>query len=254
MNIYQLQTTLLEIFDELEENGGELTPELEEELKVTQESFKTKIKDYVSVIKSLTTHLTSIKEEQKRLKELYERKEKTISRLKDIVVDAIEKFGDTKRSGVKFIDYTTGQVSIRTTQAVDADEDLIKAVGLGLQDWLRFNKSDNQLDVTDKIDDSELTDLISEDVEHNDGTYIPGYKIDEDELNAVNAEIVVKIPIKDITSGTGYNAIKEIAKYTDDYSIKTTIDKTQVKTQLKENGSCLPHLAKLKTNKTITIK
>ena len=44
MNIWQIQQDLLDIFNELEDNGGELTPELEEKLAVTQEDFKNKIK------------------------------------------------------------------------------------------------------------------------------------------------------------------------------------------------------------------
>ena len=52
MNIWQIQQDLLDIFNELEDNGGELTPELEEKLAVTQEDFKNKIKSYGEVIKS----------------------------------------------------------------------------------------------------------------------------------------------------------------------------------------------------------
>ena len=33
-NIYQIKQDLLSIFDELVENGGELTPELEEQLNI----------------------------------------------------------------------------------------------------------------------------------------------------------------------------------------------------------------------------
>ena len=39
MNIWQIQQDLLDIFNELEDNGGELTPELEEKLAVTQEDL-----------------------------------------------------------------------------------------------------------------------------------------------------------------------------------------------------------------------
>ena len=35
-NIYNIQQYLFSIFDELEENGGELTPELEEQLNITK--------------------------------------------------------------------------------------------------------------------------------------------------------------------------------------------------------------------------
>ena len=40
MNIWQIQQELLSIFDELEENGGELTEELEQQLAISQEDFR----------------------------------------------------------------------------------------------------------------------------------------------------------------------------------------------------------------------
>ena len=42
MNIWQIQQELLDIFNELEENGGELTSELEDKLNITQSEFKNK--------------------------------------------------------------------------------------------------------------------------------------------------------------------------------------------------------------------
>ena len=45
-NIYNITTELEDIFLELEENGGELTPELEERLRITQDSLKDKLDGY----------------------------------------------------------------------------------------------------------------------------------------------------------------------------------------------------------------
>ena len=40
-NIYNITAELEDIFLELEENGGELTPELEERLAITQDNLKS---------------------------------------------------------------------------------------------------------------------------------------------------------------------------------------------------------------------
>ena len=45
-NIYNITAELEDIFLELEENGGKLTPELEERLAITQESLKFKLDSY----------------------------------------------------------------------------------------------------------------------------------------------------------------------------------------------------------------
>ena len=73
-NIYNIQQDLLAIFDELEENGGELTPELEEQLNISQEEFRDKIKSYSNVIKMLENDIYNIKEEKARLSDLQKSK------------------------------------------------------------------------------------------------------------------------------------------------------------------------------------
>ena len=46
-SIYNITTELEDIFLELEENEGELTPELEKRLAITQESLKSKLDSYL---------------------------------------------------------------------------------------------------------------------------------------------------------------------------------------------------------------
>ena len=46
-SIFDIDRELLDIFEELEENGGELTPEIEEKLKLNEEEITSKVKNYV---------------------------------------------------------------------------------------------------------------------------------------------------------------------------------------------------------------
>lgn len=245
MNIYQIQQDLLAIFDELEENGGELTPELEEKLAITQEQFKDKVEDYTNVIKSLDADMAAIKVEQARLKALYDRKEKVAKKLKDIIIAAINKFGDTKKSGVRYLDYGTGEVSVRRTPVVKVNDDLVKEVGLSLVNMATFNKEINQLDVCDRILPSSLVR------DYNDANNV---EVGGDELSRINVDLSVSIPIMDLANGKGYPALREIIKYSDTYKLDTSVSKTQLKADLKENGACAPNLAKLDTNESLTIK
>ena len=144
-NIYNIQQELLAIFDELEENGGELTPELEEQLNITQEQFKSKIKDYSNVIKMLENDIAAIKEEKARLNDLQKSKEKNMERLKKIMVEAIENFGDTTKSGGKYVDYGTGKVSVRNSQAVEVEEDSVNRFVNRLITSLKWYNENNQL-------------------------------------------------------------------------------------------------------------
>ena len=123
MNIWQIQQDLLAIFDELEENGGELTEELEEKLAISKENFRTKVEGYVNVIKQVKSDIAAIDQESKRLAELKKSKNAVIERLTKVLVPAIQNFGDVSKFGSAFVDYGTGKVSIRNTQKLELDDD-----------------------------------------------------------------------------------------------------------------------------------
>ena len=143
-NIYQIQQDLLAIFDVLEENGGELTPELEEQLAITQDCFKDKVESYTKVIRHYQGDLAAIKAETDRLKKLKERKEKTIERISKVVIEAIETFGDEKpKTKVKYIDFGTGEVSVRNTQAVELYDSNINHIIDCVKDILELEKMQN---------------------------------------------------------------------------------------------------------------
>lgn len=245
MNIYQIQQDLLAIFDELEENGGELTEELEQRLAITQEEFKDKVEDYINVIKTLDADMAAIKVEQARLKTLYERKEKVAKKLKEIIINTINEFGDTKKTGVKYLDYGTGEVSVRKTQVVEVNEPLVKEIETKLASTATFNKEINQLDVCDHIN---ILDLAKD---YNEGNNV---EVTENDLNHINVDLSLSIPLKDLATGEGYPALREIVKYSDFYKLSTSVSKTAIKPELKENGSCMPNLAKLGINESLTIK
>ena len=81
-NIYNIQQNLLSIFEQIEENEGELTPELELALQINQANFKNKVRDYTKVIQQFETDIKAIKEEKDRLNSLQKSKENTINSLK----------------------------------------------------------------------------------------------------------------------------------------------------------------------------
>lgn len=244
MNIYQIEENLLSIFDEIEELGGELTPELEEKLAITQEQFNDKVESYTNYIKSLKTDMDAIKVEQKRLKDVYERKEKTLNKINETVVKAIEEFGETKKTGVKYIDFGTGYVSIRTTIAVDDNEQLIKDIGLNLYDIISYAQAQNQLDCVDHFNLNELIEF------YNDST---NGNITEQDVKPIDVNFDLSISMADLEKPEIYHIIAEIAKQAK-WKLSTSLSKTAVKPSLEENGSCMPNLAKLKENKSLIIK
>lgn len=246
MNIYNLSKEFLEIFDELEENGGELTEELEERLNITQESFKTSVRNLSSVVKQLDCECDAIKVEQKRLKELYDRKQKVIERIKKILLDAINNFGDVKKTGVKYVAWETGECSIRKSEGVNINNDLLTQVQLIINDSIRTDKQNNQLDVNDRISLEDISIICA--------NVAAGSECEVEDLNHMNVDLSLSVPMSELGNGNAYTLLKEIAKYTDDFKLAVGASKTELKKELEENGSCAPHLAKLVINKNVQIK
>lgn len=247
-NIFNIKQELLSIFDELEENGGELTPELEEQLNITQEEFRDKIKSYSNVVKMLENDIVDIKAEKARLNDLQKSKEKTIERLKKIMIDAVELFGDTTKSGSKYLDYGTGKVSIRNTQVVEVEEDITDRFVNRFLTCLRWYQQNNQLDTITSSDVLEYCNSKSPNEEDEEITILS-----EEDIAQIKADINLDIPISELlTTERGMKLAKALAEYSV-FTCKSKISKTDIKANAKENHT-MPVFAKLVDNQTLTIK
>jgi len=253
MNIWNIKNDLLNIYNELEENGGELTEELEEALLVTQENFKEKVESYVNVIKSINSDIEAIKLEQKRLKDLSERKQKSIDKLKDIVVEAIEQFGDIKKSGTKYFNYGTGEVSIRKTKVVDINTDCVDKVADKIATCMRYAREYNQLDESRVLETETLISMVGN-TTINEDELKPGYIINRDDLEHMDVKLSIKVPVNGLFDADAYPIIREMARFSSDFNVEPAISKSELKKSLEENGVCAPHIAKLKINKNIIMK
>ena len=252
-NIYNIQQSLFSIFDELEENGGEFTPELEEQLNITQEQFKSKIKDYSNVVKMLESDITAIKEEKARLSDLQKSKEKNIERLKKIMVEAIENFGDTTKAGGKYVDYGTGKVSVRNSQAIEVEEDSVNRFVNRLITSLKWYNENNQLHngLVNPIDVIAFANSKTQE-EEDDNVEVDVYDAKDTENLAISVDLDINIPTL-LTTEKGINLAKALLDY-NIFSIKAKADKKGIKDEAKSEQHYMPVFAKLVTNKSISIK
>lgn len=251
-NIYQIQQELLSIFDTIEENEGEITPELEEKLSITKDSFKDKIESYTNVIKSLNNDIDAIKAEKLRLNDLQKSKEKTIERLKKIIIEAVDLFGDSNKSGNKFIDYGTGKISIRTNQVLEIDDDATSRFINRFVDCMTYINLQNQLQ-RNICSIDELLDYANSKspAEMEEGIERPIFNIDD--IKQLNTNINLDISIQDIlNTDKGFDLLKALINY-NCFEMKPKINKIDIKREAKESN-VLPVFAKLVDNKSVTIK
>lgn len=236
-SLFEIQNNLQSLFAAIEENEGELTSEMEEQLIITEDDLKNKIAAYCNVVKMFDADVKAIKEEKDRLTALQKAKEKTIDRLKSAMVVAVEHFGDTNKSGVKFIDYGTGICSLRKSEAVDVDT-------LALNDYVTqfTNYFDNMARSSDvfleTLDKTDLLKVCNTPVDENaedDGKIIP--------IESVDAEIKFKVNLGDIINKRQiFDMFKSVLKNNmlfgvTNMSVTPSVDKKQIKEQIKTGFS-----------------
>lgn len=231
-NIFNISQDILNVYQELEENGGELTEELEAKLSVSEADFKSKVKSYTDVIKSVNADVKLIDEEIDRLKKIKESKNKAIARLEKVIIWAVDMFGEQTKSGGKYIDYTTGKVSIRNTEKVEVDDEFAEdAVN-------QFMQQIRDMAFTKEINDNDIKDIVT---------------IPDEVIDGVTAKLQVNVPLKDFYGQAG-DILRSLLTYNKDFKYSADVNKTELKGKLKENPEAYPMLAHLVPNKTLTIK
>lgn len=124
-NIYEIQQELLSIFDTIEENEGEITPEQEELLAIKQEELNIKLNNYNKALISWNADINACKEEEKRIAAVRKKHENRIKKLKEVMLDAVLMFGDTGKSGNKVVELPTVRLYTRSTPKVEVNDERI---------------------------------------------------------------------------------------------------------------------------------
>lgn len=130
-NIFQIQNEYLSLMNELEELEGELTPELEEKLKVNAEDFARKFDAYVAVIKQKTADIGLIKDEVQRLNGLSKQSQNLIDKLKTVLLKSMQTLGFYGKTGNLAYETKFNKAYSRDTESVevydikDIDENLV---------------------------------------------------------------------------------------------------------------------------------
>ena len=254
MNIWQIQQDLLNIFDEIEENGGELTEELESQLAISQEDFRSKVENYTNVIKSIKADIAAIDEETKRLTALKKSKSALIDKLSKVIIEAVDRFGDTTKNGGKFFDYGTGKVSIRNSQKVELDDDKAKCMANEYAKCIAFENMLGNASNRENITHEEMIQRCREHKTTNlDIVVDEPYDITRDDIDYSSFDISITAVMEDMLCGQGYNAIKNLSEvFGENIVITPKISKDRIKNAIasEENIS----IGTIVPNKTLTIK
>jgi hypothetical protein len=127
IQIWNIEQHLQEVFNEIEENEGDLTPELEEKLMITRENMSDKLYQIDKMRKIASKDLDMIKDEQLRLAEMVDKRIRFIENIDTIITTTVERFGGTDEKSKakhkpKVIPFDLGEAKVSYTEAVELDE------------------------------------------------------------------------------------------------------------------------------------
>lgn len=118
-SIYHIQSEHLQLMQQIEDNEGELTPELSAQLDLTKDEFETKAVSYGYLMKSINNDNVTIKCEIDRLSALLKSKERLEDELKFRLTGAMIRLGYEK------VTKDNLTLSLRKSEVVYIDADAV---------------------------------------------------------------------------------------------------------------------------------
>ena len=235
MNIFEISKELTKLYQEVEDNDGELTPELLESLNVVQDNLNNKVESYVAIIKHIDSDIELIDKELVRLQDLKKSKNNLQTRLKEILIIAINKFGDMTKSGSRFIDYGTGKVSVRVSKKVEPSE-AVDVLSDKVKTYIEMLAYNNQLDTISEISEQSFIDFCDTATHYTDlnVNHTEPITINNSDLENIKATVTLTMPLNELIAAHGYDVLKAVANSEKCYKIKTELDKIKTKADLAE--------------------
>jgi len=138
--LFDITNEALVIYENLEENGGELTPEIEQALVINEKELQSKGIAYVELIGFTESYVSRVDEEIKRLQAIKKRNTLLVDNLKNRLLDAQQTFGD----------FTLGFTTITTR----------KSESIEVEDVNSLPKEYKVIKVTEQADKKALKDAI----------------------------------------------------------------------------------------------
>ena len=160
-SIFNIEADLEAIFMELEDNGGELTPELEQRLMITQENFENKVSKYVKAIRYYEDNVSILKGRKKGIDDLLKVRENRVKRLRAIITDAVTRYGVKGKSGNSVFELWDAKLFTRNTEAVELKEDRIAILTEEFFDYARELYRQGILETGEDIDPTGMLEAIN---------------------------------------------------------------------------------------------
>lgn len=251
-SIFEIDKELYALYDEIEEAGGEITPEIEEKLELNGQEMTNKAKSITNYINKLKADLLAIKSETDRLAKLKKSKENIIAGLTKLVLFAINKYGTEDKKGKKWFDWGTGRVGIRKSTSVELDDKKIDNLVDVLKTTVVNGIYANTLHQFSGIDSQSLLDAAIHNAQIEGD--ITNSEVEVEDMDDIIVNVTIPVTMAKLLYGDGYMLLANMgAVAKDGWSFKPSVDKRAMKVKLTDEG-CTSNIAKVVVNDNLSIK
>lgn len=257
-SIWDIDNNIQAIFNDIEEAGGEITPEQEEQLIQNQEDFVNKVDSYCALIDKYNSYIDSCKAEKKRVNELQKTRDNIVTRLKNVLLFAVDKYGNTGKSGNKVFETATRKLFTKTIDKFVVNEERKQ---IFTNAFIGYIVELNQNGVIEEVNDELLTTIIgaiNAIVKSEQGENYTEFTIND--INCVDIEINIKTSFQDLFKNNNIINLLDIRNNNEftNITIETSINKDDVKfitahNKLEENPIPIT-IAKFVKEQSLTIK
>ena len=252
-SLYNISSEILRIFENVENNEGEITDEEYNSLVIKQEELKTKLDCYVKAVKEFNASAAFCKTEKKSIDDRKKIYENRVLRLKKAMLDAVNNFGELGKNN-KFIELESCRLYTKASTAVNVDEDRVNLFMTHFEKFLREVVNGDVLYTGEDVDLQGILDVINTNIKAEQEYGFVPFTLND--LTTFKIGIKSTVTIYELFR-SHKDAILEYAHnpFTSEISNETAKeDWKTIITVADEQGTAKPTMAELVKNESLIIK
>ena len=262
-SLYAISFELESLIDKIIESDGEITDEIENQLKISKEELYKKLDNYRKAVFMLENRAAACKSEKQRLDVLQKIRERAAKRLKDSMLEALLLYGETGKSGNKIIELDNCRLSTRgTTECVIETNLILKLLDACLdrfRELWNVDMLDQDKDDVDSLDEDSFIQTVNqnfaaeneETAEHIKEKF--GTLFTCDDLESTKVKVEITIPLIELCKKVNYDIINTYFNHEHQADISIDSSKTDYKAYIQNRNAQLL-VAYLCKNQSLQIK
>lgn len=256
-SLFSISNDLRRVIEDIEIQGGEITPEQEEDLIISEANLKEKLEHYRKAILILQYQEQLAADEIKRLQSTKKTKDNIVNKLKTSVLNAVLEFGECGKSGNKVIECETSKFFTANTKSVALDEYKIDILVEMFFDWANNLNNVDMLDNGFGSDDSFSPDSIINIINkkaHEKELIEDDFNFTVDDLYLTRINISYDLSIFQLLEADARGLLRETINNEHRVHIISALNKVEIKKCIEDNITPNVTVAGIKVEPSLRIR